>query len=82
MGRLERVNPNSPVDMDSYALIEGRAWRGEGTETNNSTPSLVPGSGLTIFLESAAKTGIAGCYKPPVYLLRSGGLAARSSDYF
>ena len=20
MGRLERVNPNSPVDMDSYAL--------------------------------------------------------------
>ena len=52
--------------MDSYALIEGRAWRGEGTETNNSTPSLVLGSGLTIFLESAAKTGIAGCYKPPV----------------
>lgn len=49
MGRLERVNPNSPVDMDSYALIEGRAWRGEGTETNNSTPSLMPGSGLTIF---------------------------------
>ena len=35
MGRLERVNPNSPVDMDSYALIEGRARRSEGTETNN-----------------------------------------------
>jgi hypothetical protein len=54
--------------MDSYALIEGRAWRSEGTETNNFNAVSVLGSGLTIFLESAATTGIAGYYKPPAYL--------------
>jgi hypothetical protein len=68
MGRLERVNPNSPVDMNSYALIEGRARRSEGTETNNL--NAVSGAWLWVdnFLDSAATTGIAGCYKPPAYL--------------
>jgi len=60
--------------MDSYALIVGRAWRSEGTETNNL--NAVSGAWLWVnnFLESAATTGMQAATSRRLICLRSGGL--------